>query len=146
MGLSNAIQNRPVRVLGFLTAFNSIVYGIGYLFGIGGFDGALVGIAINSTMITAALGGGLALVGLLLMFAFIRQNPKTIRGVSIVQTLVWLFVTFMYLFNGAYLLALAIGLVWSVVSYYIAYASKNRQSILAYDQTDQARVSSIAAP
>lgn len=138
MGLANALNNRPVRVLGFITAFHSIVYGIGYLGTIGGFDGALVGLSIDSLVITNSLGVVLSLVGLLLMWAYARLNPKTIKFVSFAQSLIWLFVTFMYLINGAYLLALGVGLTWAIISGYIAYATENRINILAYDRTEKA--------
>lgn len=143
MGIRNALNNRPVRVLGFLTAFHSIVYGIGYLGGIGGFNGALVGLDINNIVLTSILGGALSVIGSLLMFAYIRMNPKTIRTFSFIQGLAWLFITLMYLLNGAYLLALGIGLVWAVISVYIAYAVKNRLSIMLYDQTPQAKLDTL---
>jgi hypothetical protein len=138
MGLLNALNNRPVRVLGFITALHSLIYGIGYTTGQGGFNGALVGLSINSIVITSILGGVLLAVGALLMFAYVRMNPKTIRAVSYAQGLIWLFITFMYLLNGAYLLSAGIGLTWSIISVYIAYASKNRINIIAYDRTPQA--------
>jgi len=138
MGITNAINNRPVRVLGFVTAFHSIAYGIGYLTGLGGFNGALVGLEINSIIITSILGTVLSIVGLLLMYAYVVLNPKTIRVVSYAQSVIWLFVTFMYLFNGAYLLAVGVGLTWAVVSGYLSFANKNRVAILAYDRTPQA--------
>ncbi len=140
MGMINALNNRPIRVLGFITAFHSIVYGLGYLFGIGGFNGALVGLKINSIVITSILGSVLSIVGLLLMFAYTRMNPKTIRTGSFWQALVWLFISLMYLLNGAYLLSLGIGFTWCVISLYIAYASGNRLNIIAYDNTDQAKL------
>jgi len=139
MGLTNALNNKPVRVLGFITALHSLVYGIGYLTGQGGFNGALVGLAINSLVITSILGTVLTIVGGFLMFAYTRMNPNTIHYVSFGQSLIWLFITLMYLFNGAYLLSLGVGMTWAVVSGYVAFASKNRIAIIAYDQTPQAR-------
>lgn len=72
------------------------------------------------------------------MFAYARMNPKTIYYLSFFQSMIWMFVTFMYLINGAFLLAIGIGLTWAVASGYIAYASKNRIAIMAYDRTPQA--------
>lgn len=138
MGISNALNNRPVRTLGFLTAFHSVIYGIGYLTATGGFNGALVGLAVNNVTLTNILGVVLLTVGLLLMFAYMRQNPKTIYWISCAQAIIWLFIGFMYLVNGAFLLALGIGFAWAVASTYIGYASANRQNIMAYDQTEQA--------
>lgn len=138
MGIINALNNRPVRVLGFLTALHSLIFGVGYLSGWGGFNGALVGLEVNNLLITGALGAALTSVGSLLMFAYSRMNPKTIRGASFAQANVWLFVTLLYLVNGAYLLALGVGATWLVLSLYIAFASANRQNIIAYDKTPQA--------
>lgn len=138
MGLSNALNNRPIRVLGFITAYHSFGYGLGYLTGLGGFDGALIGISVDSELITRALGISLLLVGGILMFGFLRQNPNTIKYISYAQSAIWLFVTFMYLFNGAFILAFAVGFVWACISGYIAYASKNRENIIAYDRSARA--------
>lgn len=139
MGLTNALNNKPIRTLGFITALHSLVYGAGYLSGWGGFNGALVGLAVNNTPLTTALGTVLTLVGGFLMFAYARMNPNTIHYVSNAQTAVWFFITLMYLINGAWLLALGVGFTWTIISAYIAFASKNRIDIIRYDQTDQAR-------
>jgi len=139
MGLTNALNNRPIRVLGFITAYHSFAYGFGYLSSGGGFDGALVGLQINNLALTSFLGVGFLLCGAVLMFAFLRQNPNTIRVVSYIQSALWLFVALMYFFSGAYALSLAIGLTWSSLSGYIAFASRNRENIMAYDRTLRAQ-------
>lgn len=138
MGVTNALNNRPVRVLGFVTALHSLVYGIGYLTSWGGFGGALVGLDVRSLAITNTLGIVLSVVGAILMWAYARLNPKTIRTLSRMQSLIWLFITMLYLVNGAYLLALGVGFTWAIVSGYLAYSTKNRVNILAYDRTEQA--------
>lgn len=138
MGITNALNNRPVRVLGFVTALHSLVYGIGYLTSAGGFGGALVGLDVRSLAITNSLGIVLTISGAVLMWAYARLNPKTIRTLSRIQSLIWLFITMLYLVNGAYLLALGVGFTWAIVSGYLAYATRNRVSILAYDRTDRA--------
>lgn len=138
MGLQNAINNRPVRVLGFVTALHSIIYGTGFLSGKGGYNGALVGLAVNDNMITFTLGALLLTVGIFLAWAYARLNPKTIRYVSYAQGLIWMFVGLLYLVNGAYLLALSVGFTWTTISLYCAYATKNRKNILAYDRTEAA--------
>lgn len=139
MGIANALNNRPVRVLGFVTALHSVVYGTGFLTGVGGFNGALVGLQVSSLALTNILGSVLIIVGVLLAWAYARLNPKTIQFVSQAQAFIWLFVSLMYLLNGAFLLAICVGLVWSIISGYIAYATKNRVNILAYDRTTEAR-------
>lgn len=126
-------------MLGFLTAFHSIIYGLGYLSSWGGFDGALVGLEVNNIYVNILLGGVLTFVGITLMYAYSVLNPKTIRIVSYLQGLAWLFVTLLYVINGAFLLALGIGVTWTVISVYISFATKNRQKILIYDRTPQAR-------
>lgn len=136
--MGNAILNRPVRVLGFITAFHSIIYGIGYLTNWGGFDGALVGLQISNLLVNVGLGAVLTFVGAGLMYAYSVLNPKTIRALSYLQGLAWLFVTLLYIINGAFLLALGIGVTWSVVSVYISFATKNRKNIIIYDSTPQA--------
>lgn len=139
MGLHNLITTKPVRVLGFVTAAHSLTYGIGFLTNYGGFDGALVGLQLNSFLVSGILGILLVIAGALLMFAFVRMNPKTIKLMSYIQGMLWFFVTLLYLINGAYLLALGIGLTWTIISLYISWAVNNRKAIMVYDDTEKAR-------
>ena len=139
MGIANAINHRPVRVLGFVTAIHSIIYGIGYILATGGFTGTVLYVNFGSTFSTNVFGSVLIIVGTFLAFAYSRNNPKTIRGVSKVQSAVWAYATMTYLLNGAWMLALGISLPWVLISAYLAYAHGNREAIIAYDQTPEAK-------
>jgi hypothetical protein len=139
MGITNALNNRPVRVLGFISAIHSFIYGFGYITAMGGFTGTVLYVNFGDKISTQVFGVILLITGSLLAFAYSRNNPKTVRAATIVQTAVWLFATMMYLLNGAYLLALGISLPWVLLSSYIAFAFARRVDIMAYDRTPQAR-------
>lgn len=139
MGVRNALHNRPVRVVGFLTAAHSFIVGIGYLIKIGGTSDSLLYGFFATDPIRMAFGITLLLTGAFLMFAFTRNNPKTIRVASFWQSFAWGFATFTYALHGAILLGLTIFLLPTLVSTYLAYAHGNRVSIMAYDRTPQAR-------
>lgn len=139
MGIGNALQNRPVRVLGFIAALHAIIYGFGLYLGIGGFGETVLYTALGSTVIVYTFAAALLVTGALLCFAYTRNNPKTIRTASGLCGTAWLFATLTYLLNGAWLLAIGIGLPWAVLAYYLAYAHSNRVSIIAYDQTPRAK-------
>lgn len=139
MGIVNALNHRPVRVLGFISAMHSFIYGFGYIFAAGGFTGTVLYVNFGDTVTTDIFGTFLLVTGTLLAFAYSRNNPKTIRAASITQSLVWIFATFMYLLNGAWLLAIGISLPWALIASYIAFAFARRVDIMAYDRTPQAR-------
>lgn len=139
MGLSNALNNRPVRVLGVIASVHAIVYAVGMFFGTGGFGETVIYKAFGPQLLIDIFAAVLLVTGGLLTFAYIRNNPKTIRLASGGCGLAWLFATFMYLFNGAWLLAIGIGLPWTILAFYLAYAHGNRVNIIDYDQTFAAR-------
>lgn len=143
MGISNALNNRPVRVLGFISAIHCITYGTGYLTQWGGFTGTVLFVNLGSKVNTEIFGAATLAVGLLLAFAYARNNPKTIRLVSFMQTGVWLYASMTYFLNGAWMLALGISLPWALLSSYISFAFARRVDIMAYDRTPQARLDTI---
>lgn len=138
MGIGNALQNRPVRVLGFIAALHAIVYGVGLMLGIGGFGETVLYTALGPASSIYTFAISLFVTGVLLCFAYARNNPKTIRTASGLCGTAWLFATLSYLFSGAWLLAIGIGLPWAVLAYYLAYAHSNRVSIIAFDRTARA--------
>lgn len=138
IGLGNALKNRPVRVLGFIAALHAIVYGFGLIFGAGGFGDTVLYTSLGPHSVVNTFSVSLIVTGGLLCFAYARNNPKTIRTASGLCGTVWLFATFTYLANGAWLLAIGIGFPWSVLAYYLAYAHSNRVAIMAYDRTPRA--------
>lgn len=139
MGLTNALKNRPVRVLGFIAAVHAIIYGFGLIFGAGGFGETVLYTSLGPQEVIYTFSVALIITGMLLAFAYTRNNPKTIRGASGLCGTVWLFCGLMYLLNGAWLLAIGIALPWMVFAYYLAYAHGNRLSIMRYDRTPQAQ-------
>lgn len=139
MGLGNALQNRPVRVLGFIAALHAVIYGVGFFFGIGGFGETVLYTALGPLSVIYGFATSLLLTGLLLCWAYARNNPKSIQFASGLCGTAWLFAALSYVFSGAWLLALGIGLPWAVLAYYLAFAHGNRRAIMAYDRTDQAR-------
>lgn len=134
MGIVNALNNRPIRVIGFLTAAHSFVVGIGYILKISTSSNVLYA-ELGSDQVRILFGLLLIFSGFMLMFAFARNNPKTIRAGSVLQSMVWLYATFIYAFNGGALIALTIFLLPTLVASYLAYAHSNRTNIIAYDRT-----------
>lgn len=140
MGISNALQNRPVRVLGFIAALHAMIYGIGLFLGIGGFGDTVLYTALGPLKVVYIFAASLFVTGGFLCFAYARNNPKTIRFASGLCGTAWLFATMSYFLGGAWLLAIGIGLPWAILAYYLAYAHGNRRAIMAYDQTKQAQI------
>ena len=140
MGIVNAFNNRPVRTLGFLAATHSFIYGVGYILGVGGFTGTVLYVTLLDSVTRKTFGVALIITGVLLAFAYSRNNPKTIRFASFFQSTVWLFASLAYISNGAFMLALGISLPWAFLSSYLAFSFANRVNILAYDQTPEARM------
>lgn len=140
MGLSNALKHRPVRVLGFIAALHAMIYGFGLILGTGGFSETVLYTALGSQTTVTLFSVALLITGGFLAFAYARNNPKTIAIASGACGTVWIYCTLAYLLGGAWLLAIGIGLPWTILAYYLAFAHSNRTSIIAYDQTWQARV------
>lgn len=138
MGLGNALKNRPVRVLGFIAAVHAIIYAFGLFFGKGGFGQTVLYTSLGTPEVVDTFSIALLVTGSLLCFAYYRNNPKTIRTASGICGTVWLFAAFTYILNGAWLLAIGIGLPWAVLAFYLAYAHSNRVAIMAYDRTPRA--------
>lgn len=138
MGIANALQNRPVRVLGFIAAIHAMVYGIGISLGTGGYGETVLYTALGTEPVIYGFSAALLVTGILLAYAYSKNNPKTIYYASALCGTVWLFAAITYLLNAAWLLAIGIGLPWAVLAYYLAYAHSNRQNILFYDQSPDA--------
>ena len=143
MGLGNALQHRPVRVLGFIAALHAVIYGIGFIFGQGGFNETVLYTALGSNVVLDTFGASLVITGSFLMFAYVRNNPKTIRTASGLCGTVWFFAGASYVLNDGWLLAIGIALPWAVLAYYLAYAHGNRREIIRYDQTLDARIDTM---
>lgn len=144
MGLINALNNRPIRVLGFIAAVHATVYGVGLILGVGGFGETVLYTALGSITTVYIFAVSLLITGPLLCFAYWRNNPKTIRMASGLCGMAWLYALLIYVFNGAWLLAIGIALPWAILAYYLAYAHGNRVNIIAYDQTFRARQDTAA--
>lgn len=121
-----------------MTAAHSLVYAFGYIFAFGGFTGTVLYVGIGGTPSTQAFGVVLILTGSLLMFAFARNNPKTIRVATVIQSLAWLYASMIYILNSTWMFALGISLPWALLAWYIGYAFSRRVDIMAYDRTPQA--------
>jgi len=143
MGMVNMLNHRPVRVFGIISAIHMIIYGLGYTFAFGGFTGTVLYVNFGNKISTEIFGVIMLVTGLLLAFAYSRNNPKTIRSISLIQTAVWLFASMTYLLNGAWMLALGISLPWALLSSYIAFAFARRTDIIAYDRTAQAEIDTL---
>lgn len=139
MGIKNALNNRPVRVLGFLASVHAMTYGVGYIFNLGGFTGTVLYVNFGNRISTAIFGIVLLLAGSLLAFAYARNNPKTIEHASMFLSLAWIYASMTYILNGAWMLALGISTPWMFLSYYLAFAFARRVDIIAYDQTPKAK-------
>lgn len=110
-----------------IVALHSLIYGIGYLIPTGGFYATVLYMSVGEIMPTALFGLIMLITGASLMWAFYSENIKVVTIFSNLQSFVWLFAALVYFFNGFYFLGLGIGLIWSVLSGYVAFAFKNKE-------------------
>ena len=130
MSIPKTLNLRPIRVVGITTAVHSIIYGIGYLSGIGGFDRTIIYPAVSEIMRPEFFGLVLLIVGLLVGFSYLYHKVALLNYVSTVQSIIWLFVSFVYFLEGAYLLGLAFGMIWTFLSGYCSYSYINKDRII----------------
>lgn len=126
MSLTKAISILPIRVVGLIVALHSVIYGLGYLIPTGGFFETVLYMNVGDIMSQWVFGVILLVTGLLLMYSFLQEKINMVVALSNIQSFIWLFASFVYFLNGFYLLGIGIGLIWSLLSSYVAYSFKNR--------------------
>lgn len=126
MGIVNALNNRPVVVVGILVALHTIAYGIGYVTLDPGFLGTVL-YPVVATVITPPFFGILCLIiGSGAVLSWISNKPKPISIFTGLQSILWLFVAFVYFINGFIMLGFAIGASWTLLSGYMGYVYANQ--------------------
>lgn len=126
-----------MTVVGIISAIHSIMYGIGYTFGVSEFQSTVLYPAVASLMNPVLFGVILFVVGIVSCFAFLHGRDSWASAMGTTQAMVWLFAALVYFLSGAFLLGIGVGLVWSVLNAYSAFAFKNREEtimVLANEQ------------
>jgi len=128
------LKSRPITVVGLLSAFHSILYGVGFLFAVGGFDRAILYIEVGLLYPTGQeiFGIILILAGVVTMAGYLGNKARLIRWGSGSQSFLWAFAAFTYFLNGQILLGVGVAMIWAVISTYMAFLHKNVEDIRDY--------------
>lgn len=129
MSIKNT-NTKPLKTIGIVVALHSLIYSVGYILGVGGFSETLLYQQVATLMRPELFGVILLITGLLLIYGYIQEKCYIISHISTLQSITWLFATFVYFLGGDWLVGVAIGLVWSILSGYIAYAFKQKRQAL----------------
>lgn len=124
------INGRPLTVVGLITALHSIVYGLGFLLLIGGFEKTALYENLDSTLNARWLGGFLLIVGLSVAAGLFARNDKLITFASGIQSFIWAVIFFIYALLGEPFLGVGTALVWAMFSIYVSYVHKNKELVL----------------
>jgi len=128
------LKSRPITVVGTLSAIHSIVYGVGFIFAVGGFDRAVLYIEVGLLYPTGQeiLGLFLLLFGFITMAGYVWNRGRLVRWGSGGQSFLWAFAGFTYFLNGQILLGLGVAMIWTIISTYMAFLHKNVEDIRDY--------------
>jgi hypothetical protein len=126
------LLTRPITILGILSALHSIVYGVGFIFGAGGFSRTVLYMETSQVMDPMYFGVGLLAIGLAVMVSFLRGKNRTVSVSSFTQSFIWFFATLIYWLNGEYLLGIGIALLWTLISQYVSYCYRHLDDIKDY--------------
>jgi hypothetical protein len=131
MDLATTVNGRPITIVGIITALHSIVYGIGFIFGIGGFMRTVLYNDITGVTNPTFFGILLLLSGSIVALGLALSHPKMIAISSSIQSLSWFFTFLVYVLNGQFLLGVGIALVWVLLSSYVAYVHAHYDFVVA---------------
>lgn len=126
MGFRDKINYAPVVVTGIIIAFHNIAYGVGYLFDSSGFPTTILYKHAAELMAPELFGLLMLLTGLLALYAWLKRKDRLVSLASNAQALTWLFATLIYVINGDITLGISIGLVWTLLAYYMGYVYRHR--------------------
>jgi hypothetical protein len=114
--LLRGLHRKPYTALGTVFAIHSLMYAVGFLFGSTGFDGEPIYGAVDN-LIRAVTFGVLMLVSTLaLMVGFWTVDKRIVKFGLDTQTVIWLFISFVYFFHGMWVRAIGVGIVWVLLS------------------------------
>ena len=130
MGIRYAMNSKPITVVGFIAAIHSIVYGVGFLFAVGGFQNTVLYRNISMVGHPQLFGAAILTAGLLVMLGLATRNQRLIAWFSSLQSMAWLFTFLAYVLNGQAFLGVGIALVWTAISSYVAYVHANMDTVL----------------
>lgn len=130
MNVYSTLVKRPFSIIGAITAIHSIVYGVGYMFGAGGFIDTVLYRNVGDLLTPTLFGLILFVVGVGALWSFAKAKADSVSLFSTMQSFLWLFATLVYMLNGAWLLGLGVGLVWAALSGYAAFAFKHQVEIV----------------
>lgn len=122
MGIPKSFSIRHIKTIGIIVAVYSLIYGVGFFTGIGGFSDTLLYETVGDLMKPQLLGAALVVTGVALIYGYLANARWLISNVSNIQSFIWLFAAFVYVLSGQWLVAAAAGLVPVLLSSYNGYA------------------------
>lgn len=126
MTIARFVNTRPFSIFGIINAIHTLVYGLGYMLGSGGFPGTVLYHNISDLMPHFVFGVILTLMGTLGLAAWIIHRRPWIKWSCALMGFTWFFAFLVYTLNGAFLLGVGIGLTSAALSWYLSYAWDNR--------------------
>lgn len=127
MSSPKSLVARHIKTIGIIVAFHSFLYGLGYLTGVGGFtETVLYGQVIN-IIDPRIFGLGFLVTSVGILAGYFMDSVATVNLGSTAQSFIWIFVTLVYMLNGNWLVSVALGGVWVVLSSYTALAYRNKE-------------------
>lgn len=118
---------RPLTIIGLIIAIHSIAYGLGYIIPTSGFEASVLYNAFEAFIKPAWVGAFLTAIGFYSAYAWVKDSEKHISNSSFIMAFFWLFAAMTYFVAGAFGQGIGIGLVWSLLSGYTAFAYKNKE-------------------
>lgn len=116
------LLSRPITILGIISAVHTVVYGLGFMFALGGFEKSRLYQNIDSSMSTNWYGMAMLVIGGITLAGYINKWSRVVYNLSFVQSVIWLFSTAVYVLAGEVMLGIGVALVWAAISQYLAYA------------------------
>lgn len=130
MDIIHYMRRFPIKIVGMIVAFHSIIYGLGYVIGTAGFIQTSLYANVAQIMNPVLLGWIMLVGGLVLGYGYARENERLVSYFSTVQSFVWLFAAFVYFLQGYFLLGIGVGLIWSLLAGFAGFSFKNREDTI----------------
>lgn len=125
--LGRIFNYRPFTIIGLLTALHTLAYGLGYLIPTSGFQATVLYGSVHEIMDPVYIGIFLTTLGVYSIYGWLRDSSSHVARSSAIMAFFWLFASMSYFVVGAFGLGIGVGLVWCLLSGYVAFAYKNKE-------------------
>lgn len=127
MSLPKSLVLRHIKTIGIIVAFHSFLYAIGYLTGVGGFTDTVLYDQVIQLLDPRLFGLGFLLTSIAILAGYFVESVRLVGAGSTAQSFIWIFVTLIYIINGNWLVSLALGAIWVILSSYTAFVYRNKK-------------------